>query len=298
MFSHAALRSRLDTDLMDASKNLKIGITVVAASALAAGGAAYANTKHRSAATNGGLTPGYFVSAQSGATTKDGPRHGRGDDFAAAASYLGLTATELQTQLQAGKTLGQVADGTSGKSKAGLIAALVAHEKDELAAAVKAGRLTQAQADQITTDLTQRFTDLVNGVRGPGGPDGHHGPGDELAVVTTYLGLTQAQLQTQLEAGKTLGQIADATSGKSKAGLIAALVAAEKTELAAAVKAGTITQAQADQITTDLTQRFTDLVNGVRGPGGPDGDHHGHGFGGPPPAPGTNGYRALPGTHI
>jgi hypothetical protein len=51
------------------------------------------------------------------------------------------------------------------------VTALVAAEKTELAAAVKAGKLTQAQADQVTSTLTQRFTDLVNGVR----PD--HGPG-------------------------------------------------------------------------------------------------------------------------
>ena len=162
---------------MHSSKNLKIGITVVAASALAAGGAAYANTKHSSKSA-GGLTTGVFVSSQSGSTTRADRGHGPGDELAAAATYLGLTATELQTQLQAGKTLGQIADATSGKSKAGLIAALVAAEKDELAAAVKAGRLTQAQSDQIATHLTQRFTDLVNGVRGPGGPDGdHHGHG-------------------------------------------------------------------------------------------------------------------------
>ena len=51
------------------------------------------------------------------------------------------------TELQSGKTLGEVADATSGKSKAGLVAALVADEKSHLAQAVKDGRLTQSQAD-------------------------------------------------------------------------------------------------------------------------------------------------------
>jgi hypothetical protein len=46
-------------------------------------------------------------------------------------------------------------------------------------------------------------------------------------------------------------------------GLVDALVAAEKTELAAAVTAGTITQAQSDQIAATLTARFTGLVNGT-----------------------------------
>ena len=174
------------------------------------------------------------------------------------------------TQLEAGKTLAQVADATSGKSAAGLVDALVAAEKTEIAAAVTAGRLTQAQADQFTATLKARFTALVNGTEpehGPGGPGGHgfgHGPGgDEFTAAASYLGLTESALATQLQAGKTLAQIANGTSGKSAAGLIDALVAAEKTEIAAAVTAGRLTQAQADQIVPTLTERFTALVNGA-----------------------------------
>src|SRR5436305_3143684 len=44
--------------------------------------------------------------------------------------------------------------------------------------------------------------------------DGRH-HGDGLAAAATYLGITPAALRTQLESGKTLAQIADATSGKS-----------------------------------------------------------------------------------
>src|SRR3954454_11854667 len=51
-----------------------------------------------------------------------------GDDLAAAASYLGTTPADLLAQLASGKSLAQVANATSGKSAAGLIAALVAHE--------------------------------------------------------------------------------------------------------------------------------------------------------------------------
>jgi len=222
--------------------------------------------------------------------------HGPSDELDAAASYLGTTTANLVAQLQAGKTLAQVAAATSGKTTAGLIAALVAAEKTEIAAAVTAGRLTQAQADQITPMLTQGISDFVNGTRPSGGPPGPggpwsggpggpwpggpggfgHGPGapsDDLAAAATYLGSTTASLLTQLQAGKTLAQVAAATSGKSTAGLVAALVAAEKTEIAGYVTAGKLTQAQADQITATLTQRFTDFVNGVRPDGGP-----GHGF--------------------
>jgi len=47
------------------------------------------------------------------------------DALQAAADYLGTNAGDLRTQLQAGKTLGQVADATSGKSRDGMIDAIV-----------------------------------------------------------------------------------------------------------------------------------------------------------------------------
>jgi hypothetical protein len=210
-----------------------------------------------------------------------GERHGPGDELDAAATYLGTTAASLETQLQAGKTLAQVATVTTGKSTSGLIEALVAAEKTEIAAAVTSGKLTQAQADQIGATLTLRVTALVNGTEPAGGPGGFghdHGPGgggDDLAAAATYLSSSPAGLMTQLQAGKTLAQIATATAGKSTAGLVAALVAAEKTEIAGKVTSGALTQAQADQLTATLTARFTDMVNGVRPADGPG--HEGHG---------------------
>jgi hypothetical protein len=195
------------------------------------------------------------------AALHDRGMHGPGDDLDAAASYLGLTTANLLTQLQAGKTLSAVADATSGKSTAGLVTALVAHEKQELTDAVAAGRLTRAQADQIGTTLTQRFNDFVthNG-RGPLG-DGprHHGGG--LDAAAGYLGTNEAALLTQLRAGKTLAQIANATSGKSASGLIDALVAD------ATHRFGTNAPA-------DLRSRLTDLVDGAL-PIGPR-DRHDH----------------------
>ena len=112
----------------------------------------------------------------------------RGDDFDAAVAYLGLTAAQVQTDLTAGKTLAQIAAATTGKSTDGLIAALVTHEKAELAAKVAAGAITQAQADAVIPTLTAHFTAFVNGTGGPGfrgghGPGGPGGPGghsDEL----------------------------------------------------------------------------------------------------------------------
>lgn len=121
-----------------------------------------------------------FVSSHTGndpsAAPGDGRGAGCGGNLSAAASYLGLTTSALQSRLESGKTLTQIADATSGKSAKGLIAALVAAEKKEIAAAVAAGRLTQAQADSLNATLQQRVTDRVNGTFPAHGAEGGHGP--------------------------------------------------------------------------------------------------------------------------
>ena len=162
---------------MTTTRNKHIAPAVVLAAALIGAGAAYAATKlHRSSAGAAALSAavnGTPIASGSAGTARDdghGPGgrgfgHG-GDELTAAANYLGLTESALATQLEAGKTLAQVAGATSGKSVAGLVDALVAAEKTEIAAAVTAGRLTQAQADQILPTLQARFTALVNGTRG------------------------------------------------------------------------------------------------------------------------------------
>ena len=85
-----------------------------------------------------------------------------------------------------------------------------------------------------------------------------------LEAAAKYLGLTEAELRTQLEAGKTLAEIAKA-QGKTVDGLEKALTADAKTKLDAAVKAGTITQAQADELLKRTTDHLDDLVNGKLG---------------------------------
>src|SRR5689334_17626642 len=155
-------------------KRTQIALVLVGLAALALGGTAIA-----AMATHG---------SRAAAAARDN-RHGRADDFAAAASYLGLTTDQLSKDLQGGKTMAQIAGSTPGKSRAGLVAALVAHEQQELADAVASGRLSQTQSDQIAAGLQQRFERFVDGVRPmrpawlPGRP---HGTGIDVAA--TYLG--------------------------------------------------------------------------------------------------------------
>ena len=142
-----------------------------------------------------------------------------------------------------------------------LTAALKQALKNRVDAAVAAGRLTQAQGTELKARIDAGDVPLL-GFGGPGfghhgGPHGIHAGLDAAAA---YLGMTETQLHTALESGKTLAQVAK-SKGKSVDGLVAAMVADEKAELAAAVKAGRLTQAQANAIQSDLKGRITDMVN-------------------------------------
>ena len=78
-----------------------------------------------------------------------------------AATYLGLSVTALRDATRAGKSLGQVAQETGGKSEAGLIEALVAVRKNELEEDVKAGRVSASEESTLVSALQQRMTVYV-----------------------------------------------------------------------------------------------------------------------------------------
>jgi hypothetical protein len=93
----------------------------------------------------------------------------------AVASVLGLDASTLRSELASGKTLADIA-GEKGVDVQKVIDAIVTEQTARLDEAVTAGKLTQAEADARKADLTQRATDLVNGVR-PEPPAGFDGRG-------------------------------------------------------------------------------------------------------------------------
>ncbi len=62
----------------------------------------------------------------------------------------------------------------------------------------------------------------------------HPHRGGVLATAAGYLGVSPVQLKGELKAGRSLAQIADATPGRSAAGLIEALESSQRAKLAAA----------------------------------------------------------------
>jgi len=151
---------------------------------------------------------------------------------------------------------------------------------DRIDAAVAAGRLTKDEGDALKQRVNSSAFPLFGGLRRG---FGHFGFARGLDAAADYLGLTETQLRSELQGGKTLAQVAQA-HGKTANGLIDALVANAKTRLDQAVAAGRLTQSQANEILSGLRDRIDNLVNSK----GPVGDHLGRPqsgfrhFGGPP----------------
>jgi hypothetical protein len=148
--------------------------------------------------------------------------------------------------------------------------------EDRLAAAVKAGRLTQEQADNIKKKVEQSgVTPGLGGPGpflgkgpGPGGPDfGFRfgfGIGAAAEDVAKYLGLTTAQLKDQIGSGKSLADIAKAQN-KSVDGLKNEIKSAAKKQLDQAVKDKKLTQEQENNLLDKLNANLDDLVNAKPG---------------------------------
>jgi len=81
------------------------------------------------------------------------------------------------------------------------------------------------------------------------------------ASAATYLGMTPMDLATELKAGKSLANIATATPGKSRDGLVAALTTAANTRIDAAVTDGTLAADQATKAKQKLSAAIATVVD-------------------------------------
>jgi hypothetical protein len=148
---------------------------------------------------------------------------------------------------------------------------------DQVDAQLKAGQITQAQADELKKRIQDGDVPPLGALRGGGpgfgfGPGGPGGPGgllkagisDSLAAAAKYLGLSESALRDQLQDGKSLADVAKAQS-KDVDGLKDAILAAAKSDLDKAVSDKKLTQSQADDVYSRLKDRIDDVVNGKLG---------------------------------
>jgi transposase-like protein len=177
-------------------------------------------------------------------------------------------AAEQTVLSDAAKQLGVSADE--------LRAALSKAEDAQIDAEVKAGRLTQAQADEIKQHRQSDGSVLGfgHGGHGPGdhGGPGHGGPGGRFLFddAAKAIGISEETLFGQLREGKSLTAIAKA-HGKTLADVKAAVEQAATERLDADLKAGRITQAERDEEVGELDEELQHLgdVGGPRFHGGP-----------------------------
>jgi hypothetical protein len=209
----------------------------------------------------------YLVAAAAGAVVVG---------LAGSAIAAGNTSSPTSFMQSLAKHLGISTEKLQDAAKAAAI--------DQIDAALADGKITKEQADAAKERIQSgdapllffgpRFRDGGPGFGfrhgpgfgfgGPGPGFGFHHFGEPGAAAADYLGLTEAQLHEQLSSGKSLAQIAK-DKGKSTDGLKKALHDAAKKDLDAAVDAGRITQAQADEALDRFDERADDLINRTPG---------------------------------
>lgn len=171
--------------------------------------------------------------------SQDANQPARGERLTAAIQPLvdaGTITAEQQTAVvEAAKAAHDAAETAGTAHNPGSILA------DTLAAQVTGGSLTQAQSDAIAAAVAAARP--VGGGHGPGEDHGGRGNrGPKIDVAATALGITTAELQTELQAGRTIADVATA-QGVDVQKVIDVLVA---------------------DATTNITERITNMVNGVR----------------------------------
>jgi hypothetical protein len=207
----------------------------------------------------------------------------------AATALVGTGAAIAATQLGSDADEQAILDDAAGRlgvQPAELSQALQDAYGARIDQAVTDGQLDETQADELRQRIESGDLPLLDldGRGGPGfhdgfGPGGHVGPFGGLEAAATFLGLTEEELRTELESGKTLAEIATA-NGKTADGLVDALVADAQERLTAAVADGRLTEDQKQQILDGLPAKVEALVNeGFDGFGDGPGFGHGHGPG-------------------
>jgi polyhydroxyalkanoate synthesis regulator phasin len=136
---------------------------------------------------------------------------------------------------------------------------------DQVDAALKEGKITQAQADELKARIQSGgFPPLAGPLLGPRFGHFHRGGpplfGEKLSAAADYLGLSQAELRTKLNDGQTLANIARA-NGKSVDGLKQAILDEAEKKLDQLVADGDLTRAEADAMLARMKSHIADLVD-------------------------------------
>jgi hypothetical protein len=223
-----------------------IGIT--AGLLLGAGGGLLMNLPGGASAKS--TTPQAISANDNSTTTKSADREAKLREtlqtLVAAGTIDASDVDAIVTALSTKPTTPPAADTTGARPEPGAML------KARLQALVDDGTLTSSQLDAVVAAV-EAARPMGGGHEGRGhGGQNHGGPGmggqrgekrqEMLTSAAEAIGITAEELKTAIKGGQTIAQVAEA-NGKTVQSVIDALVA---------------------QATTDLTQRITDMVNGVK----------------------------------
>jgi hypothetical protein len=187
------------------------------------------------------------------------------DFLGESAKYLGLSDKELRAKLP-GTSLGALANSTPGKSRDGLVADLVTVGKADIDKALASKKITDDQAKKLRDALPGRVATFVDRSwptprTTAAGTNVKSFLGDLLQAGQAYLGLSAQDIRAQMAAGKSLGDIANATPGKSRDGLVGALVTAANARIDQAVTANKMTADQATALKAKVGAEVATFVD-------------------------------------
>ncbi|PWV95911.1 hypothetical protein DFQ01_12488 [Paenibacillus cellulosilyticus] len=210
-------------------------------------------------------TPTSQVQADSSAKQGNGmhERGGRGGQFISDSvlTLLGLDREALNEKLAAGSTLAEIAEAQGVST-------------DELKAALAAAFQERRSADE--EQFTANLDNLINSDQLDQGREHGQGKGlgfgfeHNLDTVATALNLTEDELQTELQAGKTIAAIAE-EQGISEDTVISALETAINAQIDQAVTDGKLTAEEAATQKEKTAEQAQNIVNGefsFKGDGG------------------------------
>ena len=159
-----------------------------------------------------------------------------------AAGYLGVAPAEVRRRLRKGETLGQLAASGKGTSRQGLIESLYAAGAN----AIRARQLSPAIEAAQLRDLRLTLTAQVDHARRRAGL---------LRTAAAYLGISESALVAKLAGGRTLAQVAAATPGRSRSGLVQALVATRRRTIERALAEKAVSSSAAKRAISRLRGR-------------------------------------------
>jgi hypothetical protein len=176
----------------------------------------------------------------------------------AAATTIGISREQLQSEQQAGKSIAEVAQAHN-VSLQKVKDAVLAAARAAISSQVQAGKLTQAQADKINSDLPTLLDQLLNNKP----RSGEGSSTSELAAwnaAAAAIGVNPGDMKRALGSGQSLADQARAHNVDPNKVRDAALAAA-RADINSHVQAGKMTQAQGDAQYSEITRWLDSFMN-------------------------------------